>query len=51
MSISAEALASIVDLRAADTAAFLSQELLMEKHGGRDRLAAAFRFNHTPAPE
>lgn len=46
-----EALASIVDVRAANTAAFLSQELLMEKHGGRDRLASAFRFNHTPAPE
>lgn len=47
----ATALSDLVDTRKANHAAFSSQEALIELHGGRDALASAFRFNHTPAPE
>ena len=43
-------LRSIVDPAAADRQAFASQAALIEKLGGMDGLANAFRFNHTPAP-
>lgn len=46
----ARVLSDLVDTTAANSAAFASQELLIEEHGGRDALAGAFRFNHTPTP-
>lgn len=46
----ADALRSIVDPEAADAAAFESQERLIAAHGGREGIARAFRFNHTPIP-
>ena len=47
----AQTLNDLVDTTAANNAAFASQDALVEEHGGREALAAAFRFNHTPAPE
>lgn len=47
----AEALRSIVDPNVADAQAFASQEALLAELGGRDAVAAGFRFNHTPAPD
>jgi len=47
----AQALSELVDTSAANAAAFASQQVLIDAHGGRDALASAFRFNHTPAPE
>ncbi|MEM7093018.1 MAG: sulfatase-like hydrolase/transferase [Actinomycetota bacterium] len=46
----AEALRSIVAPEQADRRAFASQERLLAEHGGREGVAQAFRFNHTPAP-
>jgi len=46
----AEALHDIVDPARADATAFESQEALLNAHGGRQAVADAFRFNHTPAP-
>lgn len=43
-------LADMVDTAAVNNAAFVSQTALIEQHGGRDALASAFRFNHTPTP-
>ena len=47
----ARLLGDLVDTTAANSAAFSSQAKIIEQHGGRDGLASAFRFNHTPAPE
>ncbi len=47
----ARCLADMVDTNAANDAAFASQAELIEQHGGREALANAFRFNHTPIPE
>ncbi len=47
----AEMLADVVDTTAVNDRAFASQAALIDEHGGRDGLAAAFRFNHTPIPE
>ncbi len=44
------ALREIVDPQHANAAAFASQERLMQQHGGREGVARAFRFNHTPIP-
>lgn len=41
----------LVDTKAANAAAFASQDQLIEQYGGRDGVAKAFRFNHTPSPE
>jgi choline-sulfatase len=46
----AAAMREIVDPQHANDLAFASQERLMEVHGGRDGVARAFRFNHTPIP-
>jgi len=45
------ALSDIVDTTAANNAAFASQQTLIDEHGGREALAGAFRFNHTPIPD
>jgi len=47
----ASTLSDLVDTTAANDAAFASQAILIEQHGGRDAIANAFRFNHTPAPQ
>ena len=46
----AAALREIVDPDGANAAAFTSQAQLLEQHGGREGVARAFRFNHTPIP-
>lgn len=47
----AHTLGDLVDTGKANNEAFASQAAIIEAHGGRDELANAFRFNHTPAPE
>ncbi len=47
----AKTLNDLVDTTAANNAAFASQIALIDQHGGRDALANAFRFNHTPIPD
>lgn len=47
----AKALNDLVDTTAANNAAFASQTALIDEHGGREELASAFRFNHTPIPD
>jgi choline-sulfatase len=47
----ARLLSDLVDTTAVNDAAFASQEALIVEHGGRDALASAFRFNHTPTPD
>lgn len=44
-------LAELVDTRSVNAAAFESQRAIIEFHGGREAMATAFRFNHTPAPD
>lgn len=46
----AAALRDIVDPDGANANAFASQAVLLDEHGGRDGVARAFRFNHTPIP-
>ena len=46
----AAALREVVDPEQANSAAFASQARLLAKHGGREGVARAFRFNHTPIP-
>ena len=47
----ARTMSEICDTSAVNEAAFASQAVLIEEHGGRDALANAFRFNHTPIPD
>lgn len=46
----AKTLDDMVDTTAANDAAFASQQLIIDEHGGREAVANAFRFNHTPIP-
>ncbi|NNC81404.1 MAG: sulfatase-like hydrolase/transferase [Acidimicrobiales bacterium] len=46
----AAVLRDILDPTEANRAAFASQAAIMDAHGGRQGVADAFRFNHTPAP-
>lgn len=44
-------LSDLVDTTVANNAAFASQQAIIDEHGGREAVASAFRFNHTPIPE
>ncbi len=47
----AKVMSDLVDTTAANNAAFASQQAIIDQHGGREAVADAFRFNHTPIPD